>query len=229
VTADVAYDQRVFGAPITYLYVTKWPEAGFHVTAPIGAVRPDFPLGNDADAVRSILRRPELTINAAATDGYYEEKPTNVSSGRRQVTLGLDTRPFLLDGDLLCYTGVSYINDHYQSTGTTLAYPTGTIALQRDFTDLDDIGMQLTIANPQGSTPFSFDTLGAAHELDLRGQYGNASLVGGVVFQYDLEHHGLYTAKYSIGPNMHGVMPRITYDSRSRAIGVAADVIGLTY
>ena len=42
VSFDAAYNQRIFGAPISYLYVSKWPEANFHAEAPIGAVRPDF-------------------------------------------------------------------------------------------------------------------------------------------------------------------------------------------
>jgi hypothetical protein len=226
---DAAYDQRMSSAPIEYLYVTKWPEVMFHARAPIGAVRPDFPLGVDAAAVRSILRKPEFEISATETAGYYEENPTNVKSGRQQTNLLLDTRPFLIANNLLCYSGLSYSNAYYGISRSSLSYPLATIALQRVFTDLTGIGAQLSIAEPHGFTPFDFDSLAAAHELDLRGQYGNNQVIVGVVFQYDLDAKDLYTSKYSFGPNLHGVMPRVTYDSRSRSIGMAADVVGLTY
>lgn len=229
VSLAAAYDQRIYGAPITYLYVTKFPEVGLHATMPIGAIRPDFPLGVDPDAVRAILHKPEFTISAAATDGYYHEIPTDVSSERRQMTVGVDTRPFLVGDDFLCYAGLNYINNSYDKTQSTLSFPQGTIALQRLFTDLTAIGAQLTIANPVGRTPFDFDTLGANHELDLRGQYGNDAFVAGAVLQYDLQLRELYTAQYSLGPNLHGVIPRVTYDLRSRSVGFATDIVGITY
>ena len=130
---------------------------------------------------------------------------------------------------MLCFTGVSYINNSYSISDETLAYPQATFALERVYSDLTGIGIQLTIANPTGQTPFDFDTLGANHELDLRGQYGNNTIVVGAVIEYNLQLNNIYTAKYSIGPNLHGVMPRLTYDTLSRSIGFATDVVGLTY
>jgi len=226
---NVAYDQRIYNASISNLYVTKWPEGTLWAAAPLGAARPDFPLGIDSAAVRSILSKPEFTIYCAATDGYYREKPTNVDSARSQYSAWLDSRPFLVANNLLCDTTFGYIDNRYSVTKTILSYPMAAVSLQRDFNDLSDLGMTLTIANTRGASPFSFDSLWATRELDLRGQWGNNLIVAGAVFQYNLQPYGLYTAKYSIGPNLHGVMPHITYDTRSRTTGFIMDVVGLTY
>jgi len=228
VTLDGAYNQRIYGSPVTVDYLTKWPEAGFHTTVPVGAVRPDFPIGVDADEVRKILRKPEFDFSAAVLGGKYKEMPMNVHMSRTQYTASLDTRPFMLANNLLCYTGVSYIDNRYD-IGTELRYPQATLALQQIFTDLTGIGAQITIATPKGASPFAFDALGAAHEFDIRGQYGNNYFVVGALLQYDLQLHDFYDQQFSIGPNLHGLMPRLTYDLLTRTTGFTVDVIGLTY
>lgn len=226
---ETAYDERVYGTPINYLYVSKWPEVTLGTSIPIGAVRPDFPLGVDAVETRRILRKPEFGFYISDTDGYYKEVPTGINSTRNQFSTTLNTRSFLVAPNLLCYSGISYIHETYGISSLSQSYPQATLALERVFTDLTGIGAQVTYASVTGRTPFTFDALGAAHEFDVRGQYGNGFVVFGALLQYDLQRNAPYDTRLSIGPNLHGIMPRMTYDNLTRTTGFAIDIVGLTY
>ena len=229
VTVQTAYKQRVYGTPVNYLYVSKWPEITLTSSAPIGAIRPEFPLGVDAQGTRRILRRPEFGTSISDTFGYYEEMPTRIDGTRNQMLATFGTRAFLVAPNLLCTSSVSYVYNQYGRDRLWESYPQATLAFERVFTDMTGIGTQLTYASITGHTPFTFDTLGAAHELDVRGQYGNGLLVFGALLQYDLQRRRPYDTRFSIGPNLHGIIPRVTYEDLTKTTGFALDIIGMTY
>ncbi|HEY3332403.1 MAG TPA: hypothetical protein VGK19_20405 [Capsulimonadaceae bacterium] len=229
VTAGSSYNEPFYARRVSDLRVSRVGEAVLKASVPVGAVRPEFPIGVNPEAARHILRRPEYIFSVEASDGYYRETPTKANGNRQALQARIESRPFLVAPDVLVRPALTINSNRYGHEHNEYKYTRASIAVQKVYTDLTGIGFEYSAADTSGSSPFVFDTLDTSQELDLRAQYGDKKVILGAVLQYDLARHNVYTAIVSVGANMHFLVPRVTYDTRSRNIGIGLDVAGLSY
>jgi hypothetical protein len=231
VSTDVAfsYDQRILGKVINNLQLSKLGEVTLNIINPVETKRKDYPIGIDPVAARNILKEPEWLFTANAQAGRYLEKPSHVEDDREMLNAQVECRPILLIPDLLFHPVLLYRTTQYSNWRQSYNYWQMSGALEMPFSKYTGVGATLSLANPTGSSPFIFDTLDANHELDLHAQYGDEKQIFGMVFKYDLENQVVYTTTFTAGPNLKSLFPRVTYDSRSRMLGLALDAEGISF
>ena len=211
-----------------FLFVSRLPELGLTANLPLSPVtkRPD---GDDPNVFRSYLRRPILYAGASTIFGHYDERPTDISADRWQDNAWLTTSPFLVAKNTVILPRLLATFNHYTDIQNGYRYAQGSLSLMHYITDRTAFGFDYSLSAVSGSSPFNFDVLDAAQELDLRGQIGNRNLAVGGVIRDDLDHGHVFDYRVTVAPTVGGIIPVFTYDFQTKATGVGLALEGITF
>ena len=228
---DLSTHVAASGNRRTDLYVSRLPEVTLSGNLPLSAV-PTAPIAGDPQSFRSALRHTVLYAQAQQTIGEYEEQ--SLSSGhiraRRTFTqAGLSARPLLIGPNTVLLPSLSITSSSYSGSKSAYRYDQINVAVNHYFSDLTAVGVQFLASRTSGRSPFNFDVLDTDRELDLRFQTGTAHLVVAGRIRYDLVKGGVIDYQAAVGPALRGFTPILSYNFRTRSLGLGIEVKGLTF
>ncbi|MDQ2800137.1 MAG: hypothetical protein M3Y13_10895, partial [Armatimonadota bacterium] len=207
---ELSYHLEASGRRRDDLYVTRVPEVSLYGRLPLTHV-PLQPTATDAAAFREYLSRPVVYLDAQAMTGYYREEPTSIAGGRSQFQLGLSTRPLLVAPNTVILPRLSYVANRYPGRTLSYSYTQVSLALDHYFSDRRAIGLQYLTSAVHGDSPFNFDVLDTASELDGRFQIGDHRLALAGLVRYDLLRHDVIDYKITVAPSQRGFIPVFSY------------------
>lgn len=216
------------GNQINYLFVSRLPELGVSMQAPITRVyaRPE---GGDPVKFRRYLRKPVLYVGASTTVGSYFEQPTNIRSNRWQDNAWLTTSPVLVARNTVVVPRLLGTYNWYDNSQNSYRFAQASLSAMHYLSDRTGFGFDYFLSSVSGSSPFNFDVLDAAQELDARVQVGNRNIAVGGVARIDLDGGGVFDYKVTVAPTIRGLIPVITYDFQNRGVDFGLDFRGLTF
>ncbi len=215
----------------TDLYVSRLPEVTLSGSIPLSPV-PNAPVAGDPQSFRAALRHVVLYAQAQQTIGEYEEQsmsPGRIRDRRVFTQAGLSTRPLLIAPNTVLLPSISITSSSYSGDKSAYRYDQINVAVNHYFSDLTAVGVQFLASSTSGSSPFNFDVLDTNRELDLRFQTGTARLVAAGRIRYDLSKGGVIDYQVALGPSLRGFIPILSYNFRTRSIGLGIEVKGLTF
>ena len=216
----------------TDLYVSRLPEISLSGDLPLTPV-PKAALYGDPSSFRATLKHIVLYLQARETLGDYREQlsaaPYSIRARRTNSQVGLTTRPLLIAPNTVLLPSVSITSSSYSGDKTAYRYDQINIAVNHYFTDLTAVGVQFLASSTSGKSPFDFDVLDTSRELDLRFQAGTARFVAAGRVRYDLSKSGVIDYQAAIGPALRGFIPVLSYNFRTRSLGLDIQVKGLTF
>ena len=216
----------------TDLYISRLPEISLSGNLPLTPV-PKVPLYGDPSSLRAALKHIVLYLQARETVGDYREQlssaPYSIRARRTNHQIGLSTRPLLIAPNTVLLPSVSVTSSSYSGDKTAYRYDQINIAAAHYFSDLTAVGVQFLASSTSGRSPFDFDVLDTSRELDLRFQTGTARFVAAGRVRYDLSKSGVIDYQVAIGPALRGFIPVLSYNFRTRSLGISIQVKGLTF
>lgn len=215
------------GRRLDNVYVSRLPELAVSALLPLGAVPPPT-LAGDAAAFRRSLRRLVLLGTGEASAGYYEEQPLNRRAARQRLGVGLTTRPLLIAPNTLFLPRVQLTMNYYSGRRSTYRYAQAGAEVAHYFSPFTSVGLGVLAATTHGESPFNFDVLDTTREFDGRVQVGNRRLSVAGLFRYDLQRREVIDYKLAVAPGLRGITPIISYNFRSRSVGLGLDLTGLS-
>jgi hypothetical protein len=224
----VAANERTSGRLRDDLFVSRLPEVSVNAGLPLPRGRR---VAEDADAgsLRRSLHRLVVVVDGKATFGEYREMPTNLRRARQRYTAGIGLRPYLIGRGTLIAPRVSWTANYYSGDKSSYRYTQLSIAAHHYFSDRSAIGVTYTHSKTTGDSPFNFDVLDTAREVDTRLQIGNRRLVVSCLQRYDLVRHQAIGYQAAIARGLKGVWPVLDYDSRRRNLSFGLEVEGVTF
>lgn len=213
------------------LYVSRLPEVTLSGNIPLSPV-PSAPIAGDPQSFRSALRHLVLYAQAQQTIGEYEEQslsPGRIRARRTYTQAGLSARPLLIAPNTVLLPSISLTSSSYSGSKSAYRYGQINVAVNHYFSDLTAVGVQFLASSTSGDSPFNFDVLDTSRELDLRFQTGSSRLVVAGRLRYDLSKGGVIDYQAAIGPALRGFIPILSYNFRTRSIGLGIEVKGLTF
>ena len=229
---DVSTHVAASGNRRTDLYVSRLPEVTLSGNIPLSPV-PKAPVAGDPQSFRAALRHIVVYAQAQQTVGEYREQlsaaPYSTRARRVDTQAGLSTRPLLIAPNTVLLPSVSITSSSYSGTRSAYRYDQINIAVNHYFSPLSAIGVQFLASSTSGSSPFNFDVLDTSRELDLRVQTGTSHLVVAGRVRYDLSRGGVIDYQAAIGPSLRGFIPILSYNFRTRSLGLGIEVKGLTF
>ena len=214
------------------LYISRLPEITLNGDLPLTPV-PRQPVYGDPRSFRAGLKHIVLYLQARETIGDYREQlsaaPYSIRARRINHQIGLTTRPVLIAPNTVILPSVSITSSSYRGDKTAYRYDQINVAVNHYFTDLTAVGVQFLASSTSGSSPFNFDVLDTSRELDLRFQTGTARFVAAGRIRYDLSKSGVIDYQAAIGPALRGFIPVLSYNFRTRSLGLGIQVKGLTF
>ena len=213
------------------LYVSRLPEVTLSGNVPLSPV-PSAPVAGDPQSFRAYLRHIVLYALAQETVGSYREQ--SVSAGdtrarRASSQAGLSTRPLLIAPNTVLLPTITITSSSYSGSKSAYRYDQINVAVNHYFSDINAVGIQFLASATSGSSPFNFDVLDTTRELDLRFQMGNSRLVAAGRIRYDLVRGGVIDYQAALGPSLRGFTPVLSYNFRTRSLGLGIQVKGLTF
>ena len=216
----------------TDLYVSRLPEISLSGDLPLTPV-PKPPIYGDSQSFRAGLKHFVLYLQARETVGDYREQlpssPYSVRARRTNHQIGLSTRPLLIAPNTVLLPSVSVTSSSYSGDKTAYRYDQINVAIAHYFSDLTAVGVQFLASSTGGRSPFDFDVLDTSRELDLRFQTGTAQFVAAGRVRYDLSKSGVIDYQLAIGPALRGFIPVLSYNFRTRSLGLGIQIKGLTF
>ncbi len=214
------------------LYVSRLPEVSLSGDLPLTPV-PHDPVFGDPQSFRAALRHIVLYAQARETVGYYREQlsaaPYHIYARRIEHQAGLSLRPLLISPDTVLLPSVSVHTSSYSGDKAAYRYDQINIAVNHYFSPLTAVGVQFLASSTSGNSPFNFDVLDTSRELDLRFQAGTARFVAAGRIRYDLAAGGVIDYQAALGPAARGFIPVLSYNFRTRSVGLGLQVQGLTF
>jgi len=213
------------------LYVSRLPEATLSGNLPLSPV-PNAPIAGDPQSFRSALRHVVLYAQAQQTIGEYEEQsssPGRIRARRTYTQVGLNARPLLIAPNTVLLPTISITSSSYSGSKSAYRYDQINVAVNHYFSDLSAVGIQFLASSTSGDSPFNFDVLDTSRELDLRFQTGTSRLVVAGRIRYDLSKGGVIDYQAALGPALRGFIPVLSYNFRTRSLGLGLEVKGLTF
>ncbi len=214
------------------LYVSRLPEVTLSGNVPLSPV-PSAPIAGDPQSFRAYLRHIVLYAEAQETVGEYREQlsiaPYSTTARRTQTQAGLATRPILIAPNTVLLPSVAVTTNSYSRSQSAYRYDQINVAVNHYFSDVSAVGIQFLASATSGSSPFNFDVLDTTRELDLRFQTGNSRLVAAGRIRYDLVRGGVIDYQAALGPSLRGFTPVLSYNFRTRSLGLGIQVKGLTF
>ena len=214
------------------LYVSRLPEASLSGDIPLTPV-PKAPIYGDPQAFRASLRHIVLYAQARETIGYYREQlssaPYHIYARRISHQAGLATRPLLIAPNTVLLPSISITTNSYSGGKTAYRYDQINVAVNHYFSPLTAVGLQFLASSTSGDSPFDFDVLDTSRELDLRFQTGNVHLVAAGRIRYDLARGGVIDYQAALGPALRGLIPVLSYNFRTRSVGLGIEIKGFTF
>ena len=210
------------------VYVSRLPEVALSGQLPLNAVPPPPPVG-DPLALRQSLRHLVLLANAEAGVGYYEEQPLNRRAARQRLSVGLTTRPLLIAPNTLFLPRLQMTVNYYSGQRNTYRYLQAGGEISRYFSPYSAVALGVVAATTHGDSPFGFDVLETTREFDARVQVGNRRLAVGAMFRYDIQRHEILDYRLAVAPGLRGITPVISYNFRSRSVGLGVDLTALSF
>jgi len=227
--ADAILNQRLVGRTVSNLEITREPEVNITATLPFGPRRPDLPTLDDPVGLREALRKPDFVARLISQYGYYDELPTHESASRVALVGSVESRPMLIGHNTLIHPMIDYTANQYGDYNADYRYIQFDMAVEHVFSNRTAIGAEYIRSFQSGMSPFDFDTLDVAHELDLSGQFGNRKYIAGARFQLDVDHGDLYDYQITVGPNLGCIIPTLGYDKRSTSLDLGINLSGLNF
>lgn len=214
------------------LYVSRLPEISLSGDIPLTPV-PKAPVYGDPQSFRANLKHIVLYAQARETLGYYQEQlsaaPYDIYARRINYQAGLAIRPLLIAPNTVLLPSISITSSSYSGSKTAYRYDRINVAINHYFSGLTAVGVQFLASNTSGNSPFDFDVLDTSRELDLRFQTGTASVVAAGRIRYDLTRGGVIDYQAALGPALRGFIPVVSYNFRTRSLGLGLQVKGLTF
>ncbi len=210
------------------LYVSRLPEVTLRGDVPLTRL-PAPPTYGDPEAFRAALRHLVLYAEAQETFGEYHEQPTAVNASRTRAQLGFSAYPLLVAPNTVFLPRVLISSSSYSGSKKAYRYDQLDVAVNHYFSDLTAVGVQFLASNTGGDSPFNFDVLDTTREIDLRLQIGRGQLITAGRVRYDLSRHGVIDYQVAVAPALNGFIPVFSYDFRTRTIGIAAEIKGVTF
>ena len=229
---DLSTHVAASGNRRTDLYVSRLPEVTLSGNLPLSPV-PSTPAAGDPQSFRASLRHIVLYAQAQETVGEYREQlsaaPYSTTARRIQSQAGLTTRPILVAPNTVLVPSVIITSSSYSGSRSAYRYDQINVAVNHYYSDLTAVGVQFLASSVSGSSPFNFDVLDTDRELDLRFQTGTSRLVVAGRIRYDLSKGGVIDYQAALGPALRGFIPILSYNFRTRSIGLGIEVKGLTF
>jgi len=210
------------------LYVTRLPEARLIGTIPLTRPRP-IPKTGTSEGLRNYLRHPTFYAGASYSFGQFYEQPTNIRHSRSQYDLYGWATPIYLGADTVMAPRVQYTKDYYGGQHGDYQYTQASVLVQHYFTDRNAFGLQYLLSSVTGSSPFNFDVLDTAKELDARGQIGNHHIVLSGLARYDIDRSRVFDYRVTLAPDFGGLVPTATYDFRARSLSMGLEIDGVSF
>ena len=215
------------------LSVSGLPDVSLSGSLPLVHQSAPTPYG-DPDAFRRALRQIVPIVTAQVGVGFYrEERPgdtvSRVRSTRQQAVLGLSLAPLLVAPNTLLLPRVQTTHNFYDKSPRAYSYTQASVAVERDFSPYSSVGVQLLTADTHGDSPFDFDVLDTSRELDGRLQLGSRRLTLAGEVRYDLRRGGVIEYRLSAAPGLNGIRPILSYNSRTGAFGINAELPGPSF
>lgn len=225
---EVSSHVEALGRQRDLVYVSRLPEVAVVGQLPLNAVPAPPPVG-DLVAFRQSLRHLVLLANGNAGVGYFEEQPLNRRAARQRLSAGLTTRPLLIAPNTLFVPRVQMTVNYYSGQRSTYRYVQAGAEVAHYFSPYSAVGLGVSAASTHGDSPFGFDTLETTREFDGRVQLGNHRLTVGTMFRYDFQRNEILDYQLAVAPGLHGFTPIISYNFRSRNIGLGIDLSALQF
>ncbi len=210
------------------LYVTRLPEIRLSGDAPVTRVlaRPNT---GDPTAFREYLRHPTIYVGASSSFGQYYEEPTKIRHSRSHYDMGAWSSPLYVLRNTVVVPQIEYSANHYGGSTADYRYWQASVLATHFFTDRAAAGVQYLLSSVSGRSPFNFDVLDTAHEIDGRLQLGDHHFVVAGLIKYDIDRDRVFDYKLTVAPNIHGLVPEFDYDFRSRSIETGLQIEGLSF
>jgi hypothetical protein len=210
------------------LFVSRLPEVGISGVLPLTRIT-TRPTGGDPAEFRRYLRRPVFYAGASSTFGNYLEQPTNIRHDRWQYNAWVNTSPVLIGQNTVIVPQVAFSYNRYGGRQDGYRYAQTSLSLMHYITDRTAFGFDYMLSAVGGSSPFNFDVLDAAQELDARAQVGNKNISVGGIARLDIEHNRVFDYRVTVAPTVRGVIPVLTYDFQNKALDVGLAFEGITF
>lgn len=230
---EVSTHQEAIGRRHDNIYVSRLPEAILSATLPLSPALP-APALSDPDAFRRQLRQVRLVAFAQAGLGEYREerrggRANNVQTSRQRDVLGLTTQPFLVGSNTVLLPQVQLTSNFYGGARRAYKFAQLSVAASHYFSQTDAIGVRYLQSGESGDSPFDFDHLDTTRELDIRAQTGSARRSVAGLVRYDLARGGVIDYKLAVAVGLEGITPVLSYNFRSRSIGLGVEIVGVTF
>jgi len=210
------------------LFVSRLPELGLSSIMPLTRVTAR-PKGNDPLEFRRYLRHPVLYFGSSATYGNYFEQPTNIRHNRWQYNAWINTSALLIGTNTVIVPRLLATYNHYDGSRDGYRYAQGALSMMHYFTNRTAVGVDYSLSAVSGASPFNFDVLDAAQELDARAQVGNKNIAVGGVVRTDVDHGKVFDYRVTIAPTVRGVIPIFTYDFLDKGVNVDLKFDGIEF
>jgi hypothetical protein len=210
------------------LYVTRLPELRLSGNVPLTRVLA-LPNNGDPVAFRDYLRHPTLYAGSSWSFGQYYEEPTKIRHSRSHYDVSAWSSPLYLLRNTVVVPQIQYSANHYGGSTVDYRYWQASVLATHFFTDRAAAGVQYLLSSVSGRSPFNFDVLDTAHELDGRLQLGDHHFVAAGLVKYDIDRDRVFDYKLTAAPNIHGLVPELSYDFQSRSLETGLQIEGISF
>ncbi|MCC6445574.1 MAG: LPS-assembly protein LptD [Armatimonadetes bacterium] len=171
------------------------------------------------------LAKGFLTLTPAVSAGYYRERPSLSRTTRLQAQAAL-LGPQLGGSAFRTRPELQAIAARY---GSGDRYSVVGLGWQSDYLLRGEpaFGLGYFKRAASGTTPFLFDRIDLAEELQTRLALGGAPNRLNLLVQYDLRHGGVYNVEFALNWRYHCLEPRLTWKTRQRAVGLSLVIVGV--
>lgn len=226
-----SYRLPYYGGSKAGLLVSRVPEFGVRLTC--GDVSPKLSVTQDQldlfSGYASVLTKPDHPgrLNSISELGFGEflEDPTHTSGGRADARVLAWTSPVkVFDPHTSVSAGIMARQSLYSNGKeyTVLGYR---CSIGRQFGNNTAAEVTYATRSPFGTSPFDFDQIDLANELDVRVYFpvGRYNLEVGE--RYNLRGRSFYDYDLSISRTYHCLTPKITWRKRFSEVGIGVGIV----
>jgi len=234
VFARAAYRLPVYEGTKTGLLLSKAPEIGMrYLYGPdaqkLATTRRSLSTASEAESTVEVLapgRSGKVNMAAEVGAGYFIQDPGGISSTRYEGRFLAWLSPVPLGSRTSFSPGVSARVSQY-GTGQSYGVLGAELTVGRRFNEKMSLEFSYQTNKIGGSTPFAFDAVELAEELDARLKLSSGGYTLGFRPRYNVRTGTMYDLDYSLSKMFHCVEPNITFSTRFNEITVGVTLAGM--